>query len=54
MTVTRVNNTYLLAKEYYADVARLDPFQDAAPCFDWTPEAWRAVTLHALAHGYID
>jgi hypothetical protein len=21
----------------------VDPFQDAVPCFDWTPEAWKAV-----------
>lgn len=26
-----------------AALRECDPFQDAVPCFDWTPEAWRAV-----------
>jgi hypothetical protein len=31
--VTHVNNAYLLKSEYYADVVRLDPFQQAVPCW---------------------
>jgi len=43
MPVTRVNNVYLLKSEYYADVVRLDPFQDATPC--WHPDSFIYITL---------
>lgn len=28
-----------------------DPFQDAVPCFDWTPEAWKAAEWFKVTHG---
>ena len=49
----RINNVYLLEKEYYAAIEQIDPFQDsyAYPCWTGLPvraafmiEAWEGFT----------